>query len=303
MVGGLAVLVPLVVLVVGGLAALVAVRRAVPSHALPVPAATARRRDARAAAAGVAVGVGVVLVLVATGVATRSVTLVLVAPLSGAAVHAACAHRHERRQPAPTGRVRSAGLAVRSVRSSAPPVLTGLGAAAAVVVLAACVAGIAVAGPITDEYVWRTATGSAGGGWFPGGALAFPVLAVAAACVGATAAVLHRVPVRPAVPDPEGWVDASLRRTSAHRVVRVSTAALVGTAGVLLVSWAHFTEAYGRVFDTTPDPVANVGSLPGPYAGWTQPLGLTGTAVVLLGLVVLAVPARGLRAPAGTVPV
>lgn len=301
MVGGIVVVVPVLVLAVGLLAGLLASLRSLPADLLPEDVADARLRDDRAARRSVAAGSCVVAGLLALGVWQREATPLVVAPLTGAAVHAALTLRHECTRPKPGGRLRSARLAPRTTWGSAPRVLTVVGAAAALVVVAACVGGVVVAGPWTDHYVWTTDTLSASGGLFPGGVLAGPVLGATAVAVHLTAAVLHRVPARPALPSALPWIDASLRRTSAHRVVRVTSSALVGTAGVLLVTWAHFTAVYGTSADLDPDPVANRGILPGPLDAWTNPLGTAGVLVVLAGVVVLALPPRGLRAPRATV--
>lgn len=297
MFGGLAVTTPVVVLLVGVVLAVLSRRRNAPSRDLPVPVVVARAQDARSAATGYVVALGVVVFLVVAGFGGGSPVLVLAAPLVGAAVHAAIAYLHEATRPRPTGRVRSALVVTRSIRDSAPPVLTGISIVAAVVVVAACAGGIAVAGPTADEYVWNAWNGSATGGVFPGGGIAFPVLVAMVVAMGLTAAVLHSVPVRPAVEDSPRWVDEGLRRTSAHRVVRFTSAALVGTAGTLALCWSHFVSVWGVTFSTSQDPADHTADLVGPLTGLVQPLALGGLLVILAGLVILIVPARGLRAP------
>ncbi|MFD0483457.1 hypothetical protein ACFQ46_12705 [Kineococcus sp. GCM10028916] len=295
MFGGLVVFVPLIVLLGGAAAALVSVRRAAQPWELPLPAAEARRRDARSSVVGVTAGLGAAVVVVAVGLLSHSPALVVTGPLVGAALHAVVAYLHETAHPRPTGRVRSAKVVTRSIGDSAPPVLTVLGALAGFIIVAACVGGIVVNGA-SDQYVWERWNGVASGGLFPGGALALPVLAAAFTAIVVTGAVLHRVPARPAVPTAPAWVDDGLRRTSAHRVVRVTTAALLGTAGVLVLLWSHFAAVYGLEFTVNPDP-ADQPMPVGPLEWLVEPFGLGGLSIVLVGLVVLAVPARGLRNP------
>lgn len=293
--GRLVVLVPLVLVVCGVLLVLVLARGDVRSSVLPLPVAAARARGLRWSAGGVVAGLLLVALVVATGFAAREPGVVLAAPLAGAALHAGIALIGEVSWPRPTGRVRSAGMTARSVRHSVPPVLAVATALGGVLVLSTCVGGIAVAGPWTDEYVWETWNYSVTAGPFPGGAIAFPVLGATLLAGCATALVLRRIPERPAVPCAQPEVDAVLRRAAGHRVLRVTGSALLGTGGVLVVLWHHAVLRYGS------GATASGVQFDGPLARLDGATVTTGFVLVLLGLVTLVVPARGLRL-AATVP-
>lgn len=292
--GRLLVLLPLVFVVCGVLAALVLARGDARSRTLPLPVAAARARGLRWSAGGVLAGLTLVALLVAAGFTGRSAGLVLAAPLAGSALHAGIALVGEVSWPRPTGRVRSARVAPRSVRQSVPPVLAVAGLLGAALVLATCVGGIAAAGLWTDDYTWRTWNYSASSGNFPGGAIAFPVLAAALLAGGTTLLVLRRIPDRPAVPCARPEVDAALRRAAGHRVLRVTASALLGTAGVLVVLWHGFVALHGSGYTAAGDHVD------GPFAALDGATANTGLVLVLLGLLTLVVPARGLRLPATT---
>lgn len=290
--GRLLVLVPLVLVVCGVLVALVLAQGNARSNALPLPVAAARSRGRRWSAGGVLAGLALVALLVTVGFAGSDPGLVLAAPLAGAALHAAIALTGEARWPRPTGRVRSAGVTARSVRQSAPPVLAVAAALGGLLLLATCVGGIVVAGPWTDQYVWRTWNYSASYGQFPGGAIGFPVLTTGLVAGWATLLVLLRIPDRPAVPCAQPEVDAALRRAAGHRVLRVTGSALLGTAGVLVVLWHGFVLRYGS------GATAAGVQFDGPLAAFDGATVTTGFVLVLLGLLTLVVPARGLRLPA-----
>jgi hypothetical protein len=182
-------------------------------------------------------------------------------------------------------------VAARSVRQSVAPVLAVAGLVGAVLVLVTCVGGIAVAGPWSDSYVWRTWNYAASSDTFPGGRIAWPVLAAAVLASVTTVLVLLRIPGRPAVPCARPEVDASLRRTAAHRVLRVTSSALLGTAGVLVVLWTDVPALYGSGASA-----AGV-QFQGPFVDLVTPTAYAGFGIVLLGLLTLVVPARGLRLP------
>jgi hypothetical protein len=165
------------------------------------------------------------------------------------------------------------------------------GLVGAVLVLVTCVGGIAVAGPWSDSYVWRTWNYAASSDTFPGGRIAWPVLAAAVLASVTTVLVLLRIPGRPAVPCARPEVDASLRRTAAHRVLRVTSSALLGTAGVLVVLWTDVPALYGSGASA-----AGV-QFQGPFVDLVTPTAYAGFGIVLLGLLTLVVPARGLRLP------
>jgi hypothetical protein len=287
--GRLLLLVPLVFVLGGVLAVLLLARGGVRSSVLPLPVATARARGVRWSAGGVLVGLVLAGLLAWAGIEAREVGIVLAAPLAGAALHAGTALVGEVSWPRPQGRVRSAAVAVRSVRQSVPRVLAVAGLVGAVLVLTTCVGGIVVAGPWSDSYVWRTWNTAASSDTFPGGRIAWPVLAAAALATLTTALVLVRIPGRPAVPCARPEVDASLRRTAAHRVLRVTASALLGTAGVLVVLWTDVPALYGSGASAAGVPFQ------GPLVGLVTPTAWTGLGFVLLGLLTLVVPARGLR--------
>ncbi|WP_432541628.1 hypothetical protein [Kineococcus sp. SYSU DK002] len=291
----LLVLAPVAFALAGLLAALVLARGDVHPRALPLPVAAARARGLRWSAGAVAAGLLVGAALVATGVELAAPGLVLAAVPAAAAGHAAVALHGELSWPRPTGRVRGAGLTARSVRHSTPPVLTVAALLGTSVVLLTCTGGLVVTDGWTSTYLWTTPNSSSSADPFPGAAVAVPVLIATALCVAATCAVLGRIPGRPAVPCADPAVDAALRRAAGHRVLRITASALLGTAGVLVVLWHHAVGLYGTRYDATGTPS------PGPFAGLESATVTTGFVLVLLGLVVLAVPARGLRAPAEAV--
>ncbi|NAZ78115.1 hypothetical protein GTQ99_22285, partial [Kineococcus sp. T13] len=169
---GFPLLVVLVVLAAAGAAVAVqVVRGRVRSGDLPLPVAAARARGTRWSAAALLTGLGAVGALGALAVARRSEALVLLAPLTGAGVHAVTALLGELTWPRPGGRVRSARLVARSIRASAPAALLGTAVAAALLVLAACVAGTLLAGAGAQTWTWRTEDHAAGS-QVPGGAVA-----------------------------------------------------------------------------------------------------------------------------------
>ncbi|MGI4894227.1 MAG: hypothetical protein ACRYF3_03825 [Janthinobacterium lividum] len=288
---GLFVLAPLVLAVLGGTVVVVLVlRRRTPSTELSLPVACARRRGVRYSALAVGCGVTTAAVVGALGIWTRREAVVLIAPLNAATVHAVVVLIGELTWPRPTARIRGARLVARSMRDTAPPWLLWTCLVSAGVVVALCVGGVATAGLRADSYTWTTSTLSYGSATFPGGRIALPVLSALATTVLATGAVLHRLPARPAITGASDVADATLRRAGGHRVLRMSGAAALGTCGVLLVMWSGFLTAWRASVDQQ----GNVSE--GPLAGLTGPVVYSGFLVVLVGVAVLLVPARGIRA-------
>ena len=144
---------------------------------------------------------------------------------------------------------------------------------------------------------WDPTGGSATASPFPGAFYAGPVALAAAAVAVLTWAVLLRVPQRPAVPGADAATDGALRRTAAHRALRVSTSAVLGTTAAFLVLGGSAAHALG----------GRTGILVGDTVVWTDrgypPAGdavaagvtIVGGLLVLLALAVLLVPARGVR--------
>lgn len=206
----------------------------------PSQTAAAARRHA-AVVSGVAWGLSLLTLVAggpvataATSGLTEGVALGLVPAVAGvvlAAVHAV----GELTWPRPTGTVRRAGLVRRTVADVAPRRLHLLlrgWAATLVVVLLVC--GLVA----DDRQVTRTLeNGATSAGPFPGWFYGVPLLVATLVVLGATEGVLHLVARRPAVVDARPAWDLSLRRLSAHRVLRGGQLVLgLTTAGVLAVA-------------------------------------------------------------------
>lgn len=299
MFGPLVLALPLTVLLIGGLVVgCVLLTRHVPSAELALPVVRARRRGAVVAV--VAAALAVVLAVAGLSLpqtSLRRTQLVAAAPLAAAALHAAVLLAGELTWPRPAQRLRSARLAVRTVRQDAPRGLVALFAAAAALLWVVCVAGTVLADGSGRAISVRDAVSSASASPFPGSSYAGPVALAGVLAVVLTLAVLLRVPRRPAVPGADAATDGALRRAAAHRVLRVTTAALLITTAALLVvggtaahrvggSWS--VEVDGRVVEggTGLSPVLDAVA-----AG----AALSGLPLLLLALAVLLVPARGLR--------
>jgi hypothetical protein len=284
----------LAALVVG----VVVLTRRVPSHDLTAPVVRARRRGSLVAAAALALAVA--LVVVGTSLpqtSLRRTQLIAVVPLAAAALHAAVLLAGELSWPRPAQRVRSARLAVRSVRADAPRGMVTLFTAGCVLAWIACVAGTVLADEsgrgiqYVDGPMASTTTP------FPGAFYAGPVALAAVVVVVLTWAVLLRVPQRPSVSGADAATDGALRRAAAHRALRVSTSAVLGTTAALLITGgtaAHgiggqWGEEVGGVVvwhDAGPGPVWDVAA-----AG----VAISGGLLVLAALAVLLVPARGVQ--------
>lgn len=269
--------------------------RRVPAHDLTAPVVRARRRGSLVAATALALAVALVVAgtsLPQTGL--RRTQLVAVVPLAAAALHAAVLLAGELSWPRPAQRVRSARLAVRTVRADAPRGMVGLFTASCVLAWTVCVAGTALADDSGRAIEYVDGPAASVGSPFPGAFYAAPIALAAVVVVALTWAVLLRVPQRPAVPGADAATDGALRRAAAHRALRVSTSAVLGTTAALLVTGgtaahgdARWGEAVGGVVvwhDVGPGPVWNAVA-----AG----VAVTGGLLLLAALAVLLVPARG----------
>ncbi|NIZ92414.1 hypothetical protein F1544_15600, partial [Kineosporiaceae bacterium B12] len=228
MFGPLVLAAPLLLLLVGGagVGGFLLARR-VPAGRLPLPVAAARRRGTALALAALVVA-GTLLVAGTTlpQDSLGRTRLVAVTPLAAAAAHALVLLVGELTWPRPRQRVRSARLAVRSVRADAPRGLLVAYAASVALALLACLAGALLADGTGRAIGWRSADGLAAStrGPFPGAFYAAPVAAGVLVLALLTAALLVRVPHRPAAAGADATTDGTLRRAAAHRVLRVSTA-------------------------------------------------------------------------------
>jgi hypothetical protein len=265
-------------LVAAAVVGVVVLVRRVPSHELPVPVVRARRRGAVVAV--VALAVAVVLLVAGTSLpqtSLRRTQLIAVAPLVAAAVHAGVLLLGELSWPRPAQRVRSARLAVRSVRQDAPCGTLTLFLAAAGLLWTTCAVGALLA----DDSGRAVATTSDGitssAGPFPGAFYAGPIALAGGLAVAATWAVLLRVPQRPAVAGADAATDGALRRAAPHRALRTTTSALLGTTAALLVLGGSAAHRLG--------------------GSWSVGAGVacSGGGLALLALAVLVVPARGVR--------
>ena len=295
--GPAVVVLPLLLFLVAAVAVgAVVLSRRVPSHELTAPVVRAQRRGGVVAAIALVLAVA----LVALGLSLPATSLprtqlIAVAPLAAAALHAAVLLAGELSWPRPAQRVRSARLAVRTVRADAPRGMVRLFTASCVLAWAVCVVGTVLADDSGRAigYVDGPASGSAGP--FPGGFYAGPVALAAAVVVALTWAVLLRVPQRPAVPGADAATDGALRRAAAHRALRVSTSAVLGTTAALLVTGGGAAHGMGGQWGEQVGDVLvwhDVG--PGPvWDAVAAGVAVTGGLLLLAALAVLLVPARG----------
>ncbi|WP_432536120.1 hypothetical protein [Kineococcus arenarius] len=302
---GLLSLVPLSLFALAGAVAAVAVvARRVPAGHLSTPVARARRRGGVVAA--------VALLLAATALALglslpqdslRRTQVVAVVPLAAAALHALTLLAGELTWPRPHQRVRTARLAVRTVRGDAPRGMLAVFVAGAVLALLTCLAGSLLGAADGRSLTWSDPRGGPGGsgvgaghGPFPGWFYSVPIAAAVLVVVALTGALLLRVPARPAAPGADATTDGTLRRAAAHRALRVSTSAVLGTtaAAWFLGGTAGLGIARGSTVG-----VDGVLTSVGPGPAW-RVLGLAATSgglvLLLAALAVLLVPARGLPA-------
>lgn len=278
--------------------ACVLLARHVPSTELSLPVVRARRRGSIVAGSALALAAGVTLFgLTLAPSDLRRTQLIAVSPLAAAALHAGVLLVGELTWPRPALRLRSARLAVRTVRQDAPRGMVLLLSAACVLTWSVCVAGTLLSDDSGRAISVTVPGGAASAGPFPGVFYSGPIALAGALAVGLTTAVLLRVPQRPAVPGADAATDGTLRRAAAHRALRVTTAALLATTAALLLvggtaahrvggSWSALVDGrlvwHDEGLAPVPDAVAAV-------------LAAASVPVLLLALAVLLVPARGLR--------
>jgi hypothetical protein len=223
-------------------------------------------------------------------------------PIAFGVVHTAVLGVAELTWPRPKGVVRRARLVRRGLLDAVPRWLVRtatVAGAAAVVTLAG---GALVAGPdgrsLTVEGPSSAATASPFAGPVYGRPAALGLLLLAALAVGALWVVANR----PAVVTADDRIEAAMRRTSAHRVLRgaVATTLLVA-GGVLAVSGlAARSAASGAAETATANGLPVVGAATVlPWAG--AALALAGAAALLAAAVVLCVRAPGVPADAPAV--
>lgn len=296
---GLLALVPLSAFVCAAVVvgAVVLVRR-VPSHELTAPVVRARRRGFVVAAVGLTLAV--VLVVAGTSLpqtSLRRTQLIAVVPLAAAAAHAAVLLVGELSWPRPTQRVRSARLAVRSVRQDAPRGMVTAFLISCVLAWVVCAVGTVMADDTGRGLEFSAPPMTSTKGPFPGAFYAGPIALAAVLVVVLTWAVLLRVPRRSAVPGADAATDGALRRAAAHRALRVSTSALLGTTAALVFfggtaahgiggSWSEEVAGVVVRHDAGPGPV---------WDAVAAGVAISGFLLVLAALAVLLVPARELR--------
>lgn len=275
----------------------VVLARRVPSHELAVPVVRARRRGTVLSALAIVLAVG--LVVLGTSLpqtSLRRTQLIAVVPLLAAAAHAGVLLVGELSWPRPAQRVRSARLAVRSVRQDAPRGMVTLLLVACALLWTVCAVGTATADD-TGRGLEVTHDGlTSGAGPFPGAFYAGPVAVAGVLAVVLTWAVLLRVPRRPAVAGADAETDGTLRRAAAHRALRTTTSALLGTTAALVFFGGMAAHGIGGSASVEVNGVLerHDGS-PGPvWDAVAAGIAWSGGLLVLLALAVMLVPARGL---------
>ncbi|WP_336026540.1 hypothetical protein [Geodermatophilus sp. FMUSA9-8] len=261
-------LMALVAVVVGGVTTVIGRTPPGREPAVINAARHARRTSAFAVLAGLiaALGCGVVCLSLLTGPGVFGRVLLLI-PLAAGVAHAVVLALGELAWPRPGGDIRRAALVRRGLFDAAPRGLVraaaaGLGVTVAVLFL----------GALAADHTGRTLT--VGGlaarlGPFPGLHYGGPVAAGLLVLVLTTAVALHVVAQRAAVATAEPEVETVLRRASAHRVLRGTTAAVLALAAELLL----------MVGSTLREAVALTG--PAAPAG----IGVTGVAVLIAAAV------------------
>lgn len=267
----------------------------VPDRRFAPAVAAARRRSAVVTV--VAVGSTLAALWAGTrldsSASLRDGQLLALLPLAAACLHTTVVLAGELSWPRPSTRIRSARLVARSIGASVPRAwLVGATAAAGLVVLT-CTAGVLLAEPDGRSVGWTSTDGTFGSsaGPFPGAFYAGPALAALVVLAALTVLVLHRLSLRPAVPDPVA--DAALRRATAHRVLRVATSATLGTAAAFLTVGGLAARRLGGSYA-----VDGVWSDQGPGTGWVTVatvVAVAGGVLLLVALAVLLVPARAVR--------
>lgn len=250
---GLVLLVALVPLVaLAAVVVVVVLTRAVPDAALLDSTAAARRHAVVGAALAYLASGLTLLCTPFAGAALGPRPLgvpglpLVLAPAVAATVHVAVLAVVERTWPHPTGRLRAARLAPRSIAAVTPtPWLRALTVAVLALVATVAAGAVMAAQDGRSIEVSRGATSSSAGP-FPGlpyGAAAFAAVAV---LLVASALVLRLVVVRPAVAGADEPTDTALRRASAHRVLRAALAGTLLTLGPLL-AFGGFAAAHAYV--------------------------------------------------------
>lgn len=273
---------------VGGI--FTAARRA--SRSSEVAVTAARRHGLIVAVLAPVAGIVTVVLLVGAGMDVghgfpgKTGDALALAPLAYALAHTLVLLIGELTWPRPAGAVRRARLTPRRLGDVAPRRLLRTCLAGTVLLVATIAAGAALAGGDGTEILHRDGPYLRGAGPWPGWHYGEPVTVELVLLLGLLAGALWVVVTRPAVATEDERMEAALRRTSAHRVLRGAT------AGVLLTAGGFVGRAAGSAW--------SAGALP-------APLGLTllllGDAVALAALVVLCLPAPRLPVDAPSVPV
>ena len=226
-----------------------------------------------------------------TGSGSRAVML---APIAFGVVHTLVLTLGELTWPRPAGQLRRARLVHRGPLDAAPRWLvraTGAAVAtAAVTVLLGCALGSEHGRRFT--YQGRTPQGlvESVGGPFPGTFYGIPAATGLLVLAVASAGALRVVATRAAVVTTDARVEETLRRASAHRVLRVAAGVPLAVSGGLLFFAGHAvrTAAQGVAL--------NGGAGPGLVGTAGGVVWALGALIGLAGLVVLCVPAPGVPA-------
>lgn len=268
-----------VVLAIAVAAAAAVLRRTPPSPEAAVGTARAHVRLVTLAATGAGALAAVGTVVVGTTAIPHpgaiGLTLLLL-PVAFGVAHTGVLLVGELTWPRPLGQVRTARLVRRRVGDAAPRLLVGAAEATAVAAVAAVLAGILLASAdgrsilvVGGNGLWLRRASP-----FPGAFYALPagigLLVLAAVTVAALIAVANR----PAVVSRDERVEATLRRGSAHRVLRGATGSALVTVGGLLLTGGH------AVATVATSPVSRVATA----------VAVLGGVAVVTGLVVLALP-------------
>ncbi|MGE9808579.1 hypothetical protein [Janibacter sp. G1551] len=255
----LALLVAALLLLLGLITAVVLLAGGRTSRPDPTPVATfeaARRHASRATLAAWVLGGTTGVVLFAATPRLTDLTervpglLPALAPTAAGLVFAAVHAVGEVTWPRPTGSVRTAILERRTVADVAPRPLRRalwclvlLGALAVVVLgLVAAPDGRSIERDFTSPEGWAA---SSSAGPFPGWPYGLPMLAGWILLLGASEWMLRRIANRPAVVGTTAPSDLSLRRLSAHRVLRGIVLAVAIHLGVILLVAAMAARSVG----------------------------------------------------------
>jgi hypothetical protein len=261
--------------------------------------AAGRAHAVRAATAAVVLGAMAAVYAGTAGLGNHEpgglgVTALLV-PITFGVVHTVVLALGELTWPRPQGEVRRARLVRRGLLDAAPHWLVRTAAVAAVLAVVTLLAGGLLADddgrgfsygdPLTEEGFLATA------GPFPGSFYGVPAGVGLLVLTLVAVATLRIVATRPAVATSDEGVEATLRRASAHRVLRVAVGVpLFVTGGLLLVG--------GRAMHS----VASSGVAPGLYEMAGAAASLLGAAAMLAGVVIACLRAPGVPAGAPAVP-